>query len=57
MYITTDGMLQDLYIEVNDSSGHYKPDGGSCFKYVVDAFENIGINCSKSVTFNSRNIS
>jgi hypothetical protein len=42
MYLSQ-GVLKELYVELNDSSGHYKPDGGSCFKYVLEQFGRIGI--------------
>lgn len=45
-YLTLeDGYLwcRDLYIELNDSSGHYKPDGRQCFKYVIDKLKALGI--------------
>lgn len=29
---------------VNDASGHYKPDGGACLRYVAEKFEALGIN-------------
>ena len=35
--------LNTLYIEINDSSGHYKPDGNVCFRYVLDQFAELGI--------------
>lgn len=43
MYLSQ-GVLRELYVEVNDSSGHYKPDGGSCFRYVLEQFQKIGIH-------------
>lgn len=35
--------LTELFIEINDSSGHYKPSGEVCFRYVLDEFAALGI--------------
>jgi hypothetical protein len=53
MYLSQ-GVLRELYVELNDSSGHYKPDGGACFKYVLDQFSKIGIP-SQNVQLYARN--
>jgi len=45
-YLTTKTssiFIQELYVELNDSSGHYKPDGKKCFRYVLNKFEDVGI--------------
>ena len=41
--------LDGVYIELNDSSGHYKPDGKMCFSFVIDAFKDLGIDTSKVI--------
>ncbi|NEO82555.1 hypothetical protein, partial [Moorena sp. SIO4G3] len=35
--------IKELYIELNDSSGHYKPDGNKCFRYVLEKLKYLGI--------------
>lgn len=41
--------LDGVYIELNDSSGHCKPDGKMCFLFVIDAFKDLGIDTSKVI--------
>ncbi|WP_420125976.1 hypothetical protein [Longimicrobium sp.] len=45
---------QDLYIELNDSSGHYKPNGPKCFRYVIDTLVGLGI-ATESINVFTRN--
>lgn len=53
MYLSG-GVLKELYVELNESSGHYKPDGAKCFKYVQDRFDKIGIR-GQNVQYFARN--
>lgn len=46
--------LDGLYIDLNDFSGHYRPDGKKCFSFVLNAFKDLGIDTSK-VTCKVRN--
>lgn len=43
--------LDEIYIEINDSSGHYKPDGNKCFSFVHDVFKELGFDTSKVVMY------
>ncbi|MFL6607335.1 MAG: hypothetical protein ACJ8HF_03780 [Pseudomonas sp.] len=38
--------MQNVIAMVNDASGHYKPDGGACLRYVAEKFESINIDTS-----------
>ncbi|WP_434676498.1 hypothetical protein [Pseudomonas sp. D3-10] len=38
--------MQNVLAMVNDASGHYKPDGGACLRYVAEKFESINIDTS-----------
>ncbi len=52
MTLTRSG-LDDLYVELNDSSGQYEPDEGACIKYVVEELEKIRIS-TQNATYYSR---
>jgi hypothetical protein len=49
------GNLYKLYIELNDSSGHYKPDGKECLPYVLQKFKDLGIEASLEAEYYTRN--
>ncbi|WP_024777737.1 hypothetical protein QZH46_08390 [Pseudomonas corrugata] len=36
--------MEHVIAMVNDASGHYRPDGGACLRYVAEKFEALGIN-------------
>lgn len=36
--------LDHVIALVNDASGHYRPDGGACLRYVAEKFESLGIS-------------
>jgi len=40
--------IDKLYIELNDSSGHYKPDGKDCMPYVLTEFRRLGVDIDSS---------
>ena len=40
--------LESVIGIVNDASGHYKPDGGACLRFVSEKLEQIGIDTSKT---------
>ena len=40
--------IRDVIAKVNDASGHYKPDGGSCLRYVAEKFQALGIDIDKT---------
>lgn len=47
--------LTELYIEINDSSGHYKPSAAVCFRYVLEEFEALGIDLNNIEGVYTRN--
>ncbi len=52
-YLTKGGniFLEELYIELNDSSGHYKPNGKQCIKYVIEKFKEINIDTTRVIAY------
>ena len=40
--------IRDVIAKVNDASGHYQPDGGSCLRYVAEKFQALGIDIDKT---------
>lgn len=40
--------FEDIIVMVNDASGHYKPDGGSCLKYVMQKFQSLGFSTDQT---------
>ncbi|RLL95560.1 hypothetical protein CFD26_104476 [Aspergillus turcosus] len=49
--LSTDSNMESVIAMVNDASGHYKPDGGACLRYVSSKFENLGIDTSETVWY------
>ena len=39
--------LKELHIEINDASGHYKPNGARCLGFVVNKFKDLGLDISQ----------
>jgi len=39
--------LNTIHVEINDASGHYKPDGEKCFSFVINAFKQLSIDTTK----------
>ncbi|MDP9780319.1 hypothetical protein [Pseudomonas fluorescens] len=40
----TEHHMDHVIAMVNDASGHYRPDGGACLRYVAEKFDALGIN-------------
>lgn len=40
----TEHRMDHVIAMVNDASGHYRPDGGACLRYVAEKLEALGIN-------------
>lgn len=43
--------IKHVIAHINDASGHYQPDGGSCLKYVSEKLEALGIDTSETQWF------
>ncbi|WP_375319114.1 hypothetical protein [Candidatus Tisiphia endosymbiont of Oplodontha viridula] len=50
------GYSYKLFVDINDSSGHYKPDGRACIPPVIEKFQELGIHASSDIAFFCRDI-
>jgi len=46
--------LNTIHIELNDASGHYKPDGAKCFSFILDAFKDLKLDTSEVKVFTQK---
>ncbi|KAI5917258.1 hypothetical protein F4810DRAFT_697093 [Camillea tinctor] len=40
--------VESVIAMINDASGHYKPDGGACLKYVAWKLEKLGVETTET---------
>lgn len=45
---TNTAPIKNVIVHINDASGHYKPDGGSCLRYVAEKLRALGIDVSET---------
>ena len=48
--------IRELYLEINDSSGHYRPNGAQCIGFALDTFKKLGLNLDKKLGLNLDNV-